>query len=124
MNTQAMNNNNAITNQVKIQGQAMYNKHIENLAAKWGGAVENIPPEQMEAKNQILSVLAQRRAHQVVQQQQLRWSTREVDLPRDELPTPPVPPSQTEHAETLMNAAAYMQGSRKASSAHPGSERR
>ncbi|KAK1994340.1 hypothetical protein LX36DRAFT_751786 [Colletotrichum falcatum] len=81
MHQQQAINNNALTNQVKIQGQAIYNKQIANLAAKWGGAVENIPPEQMEAfkrncmmeaKNQIQSVLAQRRAHQVMQQQQLQ----------------------------------------------------
>ncbi|GKT96935.1 hypothetical protein Ct61P_14785 [Colletotrichum tofieldiae] len=74
---QAMNNISALANQVMIQGQAIYNKQISVLAAKWGGAVENIPPDQMdsfkrscmiEAKTQIQAVLAQRRAQQVMQQ--------------------------------------------------------
>ncbi|KAK1599300.1 uncharacterized protein LY79DRAFT_665012 [Colletotrichum navitas] len=33
--------NNALTNQVKIQGQAIYNKQIANLAAQWGSAAKN-----------------------------------------------------------------------------------
>ncbi|KAF9871159.1 hypothetical protein CkaCkLH20_11328 [Colletotrichum karsti] len=76
---QAVNNSSALTAQVKMQGMALYNKQIASLAAKWGGNVENIPPEQMDtfkrdcmvqAKQQIQAVLAQRRAQQVMMQQQ------------------------------------------------------
>ncbi|KAK1978872.1 hypothetical protein LZ30DRAFT_598152 [Colletotrichum cereale] len=55
---------------------------------------------------------------------------RDVVPPRDDLHVPPVPPMplpqtdvQSKYAETMMNAAKYMDQSRKAGSVHPGISR-
>lgn len=34
-----------IANQIRSHGVAIYNKSIHKFAAKWGGKVENIPPD-------------------------------------------------------------------------------
>ncbi|KAJ9138674.1 Autophagy-related protein 27 [Pleurostoma richardsiae] len=68
-----------INQQIQIQSKRLFHQQLPNIAQKYGGAAENIPPEVMEsfkrecmiqAKNTVTQVLAQRRAQQVMMQQQ------------------------------------------------------
>lgn len=42
-------NNNDHDKNIRLTSQVLYNKGIQDLANKWGGAAENIPAEQMDA---------------------------------------------------------------------------
>jgi transcription factor SPT20 len=76
---QQMAHNQAVQAQIRAQGQQLYSKNIAQLAAKFGGAIENIPPEMVEnfkrqcmesAKNLVTQAMAHRRAQAVMLQQQ------------------------------------------------------
>ncbi|KAF9873876.1 NACHT domain-containing protein [Colletotrichum karsti] len=76
-----------ITNHIKMQAKATYNKSINDLAAKWGGKVENIPPDQLDtfkrscivqAKQQIETISLRRRAQQL-QQKELQRRQQELE---------------------------------------------
>ncbi|KAF6805089.1 hypothetical protein CSOJ01_09722 [Colletotrichum sojae] len=92
---QAMNQTNqAVANQVRQHGVAIYNKSIGNFAATWGGKTENIPPDQLEAfkrscmveaKNYVTSLMAQRRAQQVMMQQRAVKYAEEPDTQRRQM---------------------------------------